>query len=128
MNRPTRHSPLIAWVLLACVLVNLFACGLAHGQAAALQASGLNGAFCTADGGGDGHAGDPLDAVMNPASPGFSCPMGAALGFALSVLFLLAELLRPPRAPRLPRERRAKAPPRYCWPSANPRASPCFLV
>ena len=36
----------------------------------------------------------------------------------------LAWLLGLTQAPRVAHERRNKAPPRYSWPSANPRASP----
>jgi hypothetical protein len=50
--------------------------------------------------------------------------MGSAafltLVFLIGVAWLLASANRRP----IMREVRSQAPPRYCWPSSNPRASP----
>ena len=116
---------LIAWMLYACVLFNLFACGLHHGQMMGLQLSGLGGEFCST--GPD--SGPALDDDGGVAVGGgwfgsFTCPLCASITLSIAVLFGLAWLLRPARSRPYPREIRCKAPPRHHWPSANPRASP----
>ena len=50
--------------------------------------------------------------------------MCAALTVALVFLIGLAWLLGLGQTPRAAHTQRNKAPPRYAWPSANPRASP----
>ena len=40
---------LIAWTLYFCVLLNLFVCGLGHGQMLGQQLNGVGGAFCSVD-------------------------------------------------------------------------------
>lgn len=120
-----RHDrSLIAWTLYACVLFNLFACGLHHGQNVGLQLSGLGGQFCSMSGdsapAGDDFAGSATSSQLAV----FSCPLGAAVTLSIGLLFALSWLLRIGRPQRHPREIRSKAPPRYSWPSANPRASP----
>lgn len=116
---------LLAWTLYGCVLFNLLACAIGHGQMAGLLLGGLGGAFCSAA----GNAGPELDSGFADGSDSqlslpFSCPLcsAAALGFVL--FFGLSWLPRHTGLPRLRRERRSKASPRYSWPSANPRASP----
>jgi len=116
---------LIAWMLYACLLFNLFACAIGHGQMVGLQLSGIGGVFCSAE----GNAGPDLDngfadSPVSQLSIPFSCPLCSAAALSLGLLFLLGWLPRHISRPRLAREQRNKAPPRYCWPSANPRASP----
>jgi len=41
---------LIAWTLYFCVLFNVFACGLAHGQVTGLTLNGVGGQFCSSQG------------------------------------------------------------------------------
>ena len=53
-----------------------------------------------------------------------ACPVCNAVTVALVFLIGLAWLLGLTQTPRVAHERRNKAPPRYSWPSANPRASP----
>ncbi|MFZ6047551.1 DUF2946 domain-containing protein [Pseudomonas sp. CR3202] len=123
MKIARQDRSLIAWMLYACVLLNLFACGLHHGQAMGLQLSGLGGQFCAI--GSDG--GPALDGDLGGVMPGgwsgtFSCPLCASITLSIAVLFGLAWLLRPGQSPRFVREVRAKAPPRHNWPPANPRA------
>lgn len=124
-----RHSDrsLIAWALYFCVLMNLFACGLGHGQMMGQQLNGIGGLFCSVDGGQS-----PISdkGLATPSSSNisnyFACPVCNAVTVALVFLIGLAWLLGLTQTPRVAHERRNKAPPRYSWPSANPRASPAF--
>lgn len=116
---------LIAWTLYVCVLLNLFVCGLGHGQMLGQQLNGIGGAFCSVDGKqaplSDKGLGSPASGNI---SNYFACPVCAAVSVAIAFLIGLAWLLGLGQAPRPAHDRRNKAPPRYSWPSANPRASP----
>ena len=118
---------LIAWTLYFCVLLNLFVCGLGHGQMLGQQLNGVGGAFCSVD---SNQAPLSDKGLGNPSSGNisnyFACPVCAAVTVAIVFLIGLAWLLGLGHAPRPAYERRNKAPPRYSWPSANPRASPAF--
>jgi hypothetical protein len=124
MNRLPSHRPLIAWALYFSVLFNVLGCGLAHGQAVGLVLNGFGGALCSL--GGDA---GPLkykqdSALASDLSIPFSCPMGSAAFLTLVFLIAVAWLLSSRERRPLVREIRSQAPPRYCWPSSNPRASP----
>jgi hypothetical protein len=54
----------------------------------------------------------------------FSCPLYATVTLNFGLLFCLNGLLRPCRQRFLPRPAERQPPPRFSWPSANPRASP----
>ena len=116
---------LIAWTLYFCVLLNLFVCGLGHGQMLGQQLNGVGGAFCSVDSNqaplSDKGLGSPSSSNI---SNYFACPVCNAVSVALVFLIGLAWLLGLTQTPRVAHERRNKAPPRYSWPSANPRASP----
>lgn len=121
------HRAATAWMLYLCILSNLLACAIAHGQYAGLQLSGIGGLYCSASGNpGAGFADDLGGSDSASMSNPFTCALGANAVVCLGLLFVFAWLLRPARAPRALRERQSKAPPRYFWPSANPRASPQF--
>jgi hypothetical protein len=123
--RPPDRS-LIAWTLYFCVLMNLFVCGLGHGQMMGLELNGIGGQFCSVEGSqpiSDKGLGSPASSNI---SNYFACPVCNALTVALVFLVGLAWLLGLGQTPRPAHERRNKAPPRYAWPSANPRASPAF--
>ncbi|QBF25921.1 DUF2946 domain-containing protein [Pseudomonas tructae] len=125
MNRAPSNRPLIAWTLYFCVLFNLFACGIGHGQMMGLQLNGIGGAYCSAMGG----AGPTLKSDFGDQSiAGWdsmqTCPVCAAAVVCLSLVLVIGWLLAVTRVRRYPCELRSKAPPRYCWPAANPRASP----
>ncbi|MFJ4048031.1 DUF2946 family protein [Pseudomonas hunanensis] len=124
MNRPPSHRPFIAWALYFCVLFNVLSCGLAHGQALGLALNGFGGAFCSLGGDTAQLQAKQDGALAGDLSIPFSCPMGAAaflvLVFLVAVAWLLTVAVRRPSS----REVRGQAPPRYCWPSSNPRASP----
>ncbi|QEY62621.1 DUF2946 domain-containing protein [Metapseudomonas lalkuanensis] len=116
---------LIAWMLYACVLLNLFACGLHHGQATGLELSGLGGSFCS----GDSASGPALDGDLGGSaaigwSGLFKCPLCTGIILGAVAVVLLSWLLGAGRAPFLPRAGGDQHPPRHAWPSANPRASP----
>ncbi|MDO9618472.1 MAG: DUF2946 family protein [Pseudomonas sp.] len=112
---------LIAWMLYACVLFNLLACGIAHGQMAGLQLSGLGALTCAGDGAGGESAGA---AGALPGLASFSCPLCTSMVLGMALLFALAWMQRRGRALRLAVPLSHQVPPRYLWPSANPRASP----
>lgn len=124
MNRLPSNRPLIAWALYFCVLFNVLGCGLAHGQALGLALNGFGGAFCSLGGDTGSLKAKQDGALAGDLSIPFSCPMGSAafltLVFLIGVAWLLASANRRP----IMREVRSQAPPRDCWPSSNPRASP----
>jgi hypothetical protein len=125
MDRTRNARSLIAWMLYACVLFNLLACGIAHGQMSGLTLNGAGGQFCSVSNQGIADVGSDLATLSksNWAS-NFSCPMCSSITLSLVFLFCLAWLVRTSHVQRKPVETRSKAPPRYSWPSANPRASP----
>lgn len=116
---------IVAWTLYFCVLFNVFACGLGHGQMMGLTLNGLGGEFCSIQGGDSPLVGKSLgDSATSSWSGFFNCPICSAVTLAIVFLFGLAWLLSIRQTPRPAHEQRNKAPPRYTWPSANPRASP----
>ncbi|WP_137886990.1 DUF2946 domain-containing protein [Pseudomonas sp. 2FE] len=116
---------LMAWMLYFSVLFNVLACGIGHGQMLGLSLNGVGGAFCSAA----GNAGPTLDSGSGAQSGSawsstFSCPLCGTLSLGLALLFCLSWLRRAPGNLRPAYEPCSKAPPRYTWPSASPRASP----
>ncbi len=125
MKIARQDRSLIAWVLYASILFAMLACAIHHGQGAGLQLSGLGGEFCSLHGDTtDASTVVPADALMSTVQ----CPLCSAAVMGLALLFALAWLPRAKRALRLARAPQGKAPPRFVWPSANPRASPVFLI
>lgn len=122
------HRSLTAWVLYASILFSLFACGIHHGQMSGLQLSGLDWQFCSTSSTADAFAvGDLGDAPGDGGTLGaFSCPLCSSIALSIALLFGLSWLLRLSGKPPYFAQVRSKAPPRYTWPSANPRASPSF--
>jgi hypothetical protein len=123
---PSRRAA-TAWMLYLCILSNLAACAIAHGQYAGLELSGIGGLYCSAMGNGGPTFADDLGGseAASLSSP-FGCALCTSAIVSLGLLFALAWLLRLPARRQPLRELHRKAPPRYCWPSANPRASPLF--
>ncbi|MGA8136758.1 MAG: DUF2946 domain-containing protein [Pseudomonas gingeri] len=116
---------LVAWTLYFCVLFNVFACGFGHGQMMGLELNGVGGQFCSSLGNkGPSVNKDFSDQSTSGWSSTFSCPICSAVTLSIAFLFCLTWLLTVGQKPRPSRELRCKAPPRYSWPSANPRASP----
>jgi hypothetical protein len=121
---PRNGHPLVAWALYACVLLNLLACGIHHGQMGGLALNGLGGTFCAE--GHDAGAADLSGKHDNSASPAYSCPLCASFSAAVAVNsagWSLPALSPEPSEP-LDHLAWAQPPPRYVWPSLNPRASP----
>ena len=126
LTTPPRTRSLTAWLLYASVLFSVFVCGIHHGQMSGLNLSGLGGGFCSMEGEG----GPAIDASGTehslPHLNEVSCPLcssfagGVAIntaGWSLPANPSLA--VTPPPLPLW-----APLPPRYTWPSLNPRASP----
>ncbi|WP_149086569.1 DUF2946 domain-containing protein [Pseudomonas prosekii] len=125
MKLPLSNRSLVAWSLYFCVLFNVFACGLGHGQMTGLELNGVGGKFCSALG-----SKSPIQSqdFTDPSASGWtgslSCTLCSAMTSSIAFLLCLTWLLRFRQQPRPIGELRCKAPPRYSWPSANPRASP----
>ncbi|MGA8136759.1 MAG: DUF2946 domain-containing protein [Pseudomonas gingeri] len=112
-------------MLYACVLFNLLSCGIAHGQMSGLTLNGAGGQFCSLSKGGTADIGGDMAAQSKGSwASNFSCPVCSSSILSLVFLFCLAWLARTNHSQQKPVETRSKAPPRYSWPSANPRASP----
>ncbi|MBZ9783774.1 DUF2946 domain-containing protein [Pseudomonas sp. REP124] len=127
MEKSRKDRSLIAWMLYACVLFNLLSCGIAHGQMAGLTLNGAGGQFCSVSNSGMGDFDSDLPALSKSSwASQFNCPVCSSITLSLAFLFCLAWLVQTRRVQRKPVETRSKAPPRYSWPSANPRASPMF--
>lgn len=123
MNRPRADRPLIAWTLYLCVLVNLLACGIAHGQAMGLQLSGIAGMDC-AFGQTAAPAKGDTDGQGKSLLAQYQCPVCSGAGFTAVPALALGSLQRPASQVALPDTVQLRAAPRHLWPSANPRASP----
>lgn len=125
MNHPPTRRAFIAWALYFSVLFNVFSCGLGHGQMLGLALNGIGGQFCSL--GSDTSALAAKDLSVLPDSglaTAFSCPLCAAGFMHLVFLVALAWLLSNIDRRAFARAPLGHAPPRYCWPSSNPRASP----
>ena len=127
MQLTSSRRSLTAWALYFCVLFNVIACGLGHGQMMGLELNGVDGSFCSALG-NKGPISDlgSRDNSASDWSSAFSCPICSAITLSFALLFCLTWLLSASKRAGFYRYIRCRAPPRYYWPSANPRASPQF--
>ena len=117
---------LIAWMLYCCVLFNVFACSIGHGQMVGAQLNGLGGQFCTVDPATQAPASSNTPEGKLPTlSQAFGCPLCSAggMGPALNSSATLA-ILPEQHSPPLAVIASADLPARLTWPSANPRAPP----
>ena len=120
----------IAYLLCAGLLVNALVCSFNHATHVGLGLLLGKGAFCLADNptGTD----DPPPAALLTAAPDLpiNCPLCHPVTLNIALLLCLGWLLLRGciGTVRLPPERRAKSPPRYAWPSLNPRASPALSI
>jgi len=124
LARSDRH--LIAWMLYCCVLFNVFACSIGHGQMVGMQLNGIGGEFCSTD--GRAPVVDqfkPGEQKLPTLSAAFGCPlcstggMGPALNSSLT-LAILPEQHSPPPAVVASYD----IPCALHWPTAHPRAPP----
>ena len=115
-----RPRPFIAWLLYVSVLFNLLACSAAHGHLSGSQLSGLGLLACSSS---DQLLASPDVAVGVLGELIATCVLcgGLLVGVAAALFFSRLER-QSPNVSVPSRERRM--PPRYLWPSANPRASP----
>ena len=119
---------LIAWMLYCCVLFNVFACSIGHGQMVGMQLNGIGGQFCTVDPRTQApKPSTPADESLPTLSKAFGCPlcstggMGPALNSSLNVA-----VLPQPHAPPPAIVLAADIPGRFTWPTAHPRAPPAL--
>lgn len=123
------NRTLTAWMLYASILFSLFACSIHHGQMAGLALSGLSGGYCAMDAsGGMGQGSDDAGQLKNVAAQ-FSCPLCSTSGMALAVNSLgwqVPVMAQGALSPVVVRSW-AQPPPRYLWPSLNPRAPPSLF-
>jgi hypothetical protein len=117
---------LMAWMLYCCVLFNVFACSIGHGQMVGMQLNGIGGQFCTVDPASQLPASsNSSDDKLPTLSKAFGCPlcstggMGPALNSSLTLAILPQQ-----HSPPLAVVANADLPARFTWPSANPRAPP----
>ncbi|MBD8493455.1 DUF2946 domain-containing protein [Pseudomonas syringae] len=125
MKKSPTHRTSIVMALYFCVLFNVLSCGIGHGQALGMALNGIGGSYCSL-GSNTSALRDQQDGALTAAdwSNLFTCPMGSASLAVLVFLMGVAWLLGRANHRSMAREVRSQAPPRYCWPSANPRASP----
>lgn len=119
---------LIAWMLYCCVLFNVFACSIGHGQMVGMQLNGIGGQFCTVDPRTQApQPSNSTDENLPTLAKAFGCPlcstggMGPALSSSLNVA-----VLPQPHAPPPAIVLAADIPARLTWPTAHPRAPPAF--
>ena len=119
MRTLTRPRALIAWCLYVSVLFNALACSVTQGQASGLQLSGLGIVACS----NSAEASLAEWAGSVPGELGMPCALCAGLLVAVATAFFFLGRSRQPQQVRVPQPV-WRMPPRYLWPSANPRASP----
>lgn len=117
---------LVAWMLYCCVLFNVFACSIGHGQMVGQQLNGIGGQFCTVDPRTQAPASSiPADESLPTLSKAFGCPLCSTggMGPAFNSSLTLA-VLPPHHGPPLAPLSNADLPARSTWPAAHPRAPP----
>jgi hypothetical protein len=126
MKTARTDRSLIAWMLYCCVLFNVFACSIGHGQMVGQQLNGIGGQFCTVDPRTQAPAqSNPSEEKLPTLTKAFGCPlcsnggMGPAFNSSLSLALLPQQ-----HSPPLTLLSSADTPARSIWPTANPRAPP----
>ncbi len=121
------HRSLLAWTLYVSILCSAFACSLTGGQLAGLALGGAGEVFCVIGTGSGVNLSDDSDST-NSLTASYSCPLCTTVSLGMGLLLALSWLLRlfSPRFVAPANTRRT--PPRYSWPSANPRASPAYFA
>jgi hypothetical protein len=79
---------LLAWMLYCCVLFNVFACSIGHGQMVGMQLNGIGGQFCTVDPATQAPlSSNPSEEPLPTLSKAFGCPLcsvGGGMGPAFN--------------------------------------------
>ncbi|MCF5311540.1 DUF2946 domain-containing protein, partial [Pseudomonas lurida] len=93
---------LIAWMLYSCVLFNVFACSIGHGQMVGMQLNGIGGQFCTVD--PRTQAPKPSNSTeenLPTLSKAFGCPLCSTggMGPALCSSLTVGGVAQPPPRP-----------------------------
>ncbi len=110
----------IVWVLLTCILLNVFVCSLNHASHVGFELAMGQDAFCFTDGTSSGGK-MPAAGAHDSPEQAFDCPLCSSLFLAVVVLLALGWLGRRARGP-LARPRDDLRGPRQQWPALNPQA------
>ncbi len=108
----------IVWVLLTCILLNVFVCSLNHASHVGFELAMGQDAFCFTDGTSSGGK-MPAAGAHDAPEQAFDCPLCSCR--AVVVLLVLGWLGRRARVP-LARPRDDLRGPRQQWPALNPQA------
>ncbi|MCK1786706.1 DUF2946 domain-containing protein, partial [Pseudomonas sp. TNT11] len=74
----------IAWMLYCCVLFNVFACSIGHGQMVGMQLNGIGGQFCTVDPRTQApKPSNSTDESLPTLSKAFGCPLCSTGGMGI---------------------------------------------
>jgi len=117
---------LVAWMLYCCVLFNVFACSIGHGQMVGEQLNGIGGQFCAVDPATQAPSANyPSEEKLPTLAKSFGCPLcsSGGMGPALNSSLTLA-ILPQQHSPPAVAITRSDLPARLTWPSAHPRAPP----
>ncbi|WP_162633392.1 DUF2946 family protein [Pseudomonas sp. LG1E9] len=125
MKIARNERSLVAWILYGCVLFSAFTCAISHGQMAGLQLAGLDGPSCSMGGNFDADAQFDDSGLVTPiiATDSICVLVSLFSAIILAAFFCLWDLLVTNQTRPLPNVQLSRLN-RYCWPAANPRASP----
>ena len=116
---------LVAWLLVLCMGLSVFACSVRHGQSMGLALSGVfDGGFCSLSGTVHGLKGDVSDPANGLGELLFlKCPFCGSVSVGAVALLALVWLLRlDAGSPLRPRDEHRRIPPRDERPPLNPQA------
>ncbi|WP_188982191.1 DUF2946 domain-containing protein [Pseudomonas matsuisoli] len=123
--KPSDQRLLVAWLLMLCIAVNVFACSVGHGQGMGLALSGIfDGGFCTLG----LKAPSTTSDVAAPAADSnallfLKCPFCASVPLSTVALLALMWIVRTRNAiPRVRSDGHHAVLPRDERPPLNPRA------
>lgn len=125
MRIARNERTLVAWMLYASVLFSLFAFGIHQGQMSGLALSGLDGGYCSM-GSSSGQGFDADSSDQGQQAFQLNCPLCSSATLVVAVNTADWDLRNMSMGRLSPEVTRtlAQPPPRYFWPSLNPRAPP----